>query len=81
MARSDLVFRAMDQVSDRYQLCQLVTKATRRLHKPNTRVQETISNVLTFIHATNPEAKAASAASVTILAGKTRDLSGVRQAA
>ena len=34
--RSDLVFGALSHVSNRYQLCQLASKATRKLHKPNT---------------------------------------------
>jgi hypothetical protein len=39
--RSDLVFKALSQVTNRYQLCQLASKATRKLHKPNTRLQDT----------------------------------------
>ena len=31
--RSDLVFGALSHVSNRYQLCQLASKATRKLHK------------------------------------------------
>ncbi len=44
--RSDLVFRALSQVTNRYQLCQLASKATRKLHKPNTRLQDTTNEVL-----------------------------------
>ncbi|MGA8669820.1 MAG: DNA-directed RNA polymerase subunit omega, partial [Terracidiphilus sp.] len=36
--RSDLVFGALSHVSNRYQLCQLASKATRKLHKPSTRL-------------------------------------------
>ncbi|MGA3100814.1 MAG: DNA-directed RNA polymerase subunit omega, partial [Terracidiphilus sp.] len=39
--RSDLVFKALSHVSNRYQLCTLASKATRKLHKPNTRLQDT----------------------------------------
>ena len=39
--RSDLVFGALSHVSNRYQLCQLASKATRMLHKPSTRLQDT----------------------------------------
>ena len=35
--RSDLIFGALAHVTNRYQLCQLASKATRKLHKPNTR--------------------------------------------
>jgi hypothetical protein len=44
--RSDLVFGALSHVSNRYQLCQLASKATRKLHKPNTRLQDTTNDVL-----------------------------------
>jgi hypothetical protein len=44
--RSDLVFKALSHVSNRYQLCQLASKATRKLHKPNTRLQDTTNEVL-----------------------------------
>ena len=57
--RSDLVFGALSHVSNRYQLCQLASKATRKLHKPNTRLQDTANEVLVRFHTTNP-GKAAS---------------------
>ena len=44
--RSDLVFKALSHVTNRYQLCQLASKATRKLHKPNTRLQDTTNEVL-----------------------------------
>jgi hypothetical protein len=52
--RSDLVFGALSHVSNRYQLCQLASKATRKLHKPNTRLQDTTNEVLNRFHTTNP---------------------------
>jgi len=52
--RSDLVFGALSHVSNRYQLCQLASKATRKLHKPNTRVQDTANEVLARFHTINP---------------------------
>ena len=52
--RSDLVFGALSHVSNRYQLCQLASKATRKLHKPNTRLQDTTNEVLTRFHTTHP---------------------------
>ena len=52
--RSDLVFGALHQVSNRYQLCQLASKATRKLHKPNTRLQDTTNEVLGRFQTTNP---------------------------
>ncbi|MGB7546966.1 MAG: DNA-directed RNA polymerase subunit omega [Terracidiphilus sp.] len=56
--RSDLVFGALSHVSNRYQLCQLASKATRKLHKPNTRLQDTTNEVLCRFHTTNPGAEA-----------------------
>lgn len=52
--RSDLVFGALSHVSNRYQLCQLASKATRKLHKPNTRLQDTTNEVLVRFRFTNP---------------------------
>jgi hypothetical protein len=52
--RSDLVFGALSHVSNRYQLCQLASKATRKLHKPNTRLQDTTNEVLGRFQTTNP---------------------------
>lgn len=44
--RSDLIYGALDTVTNRYLLCQLVSKATRKFHRPNTRIQETMNEVL-----------------------------------
>ncbi|MGA2049232.1 MAG: DNA-directed RNA polymerase subunit omega [Terracidiphilus sp.] len=63
--RSDLVFGALSHVSNRYQLCQLASKATRKLHKPNTRLQDTTNEVLGRFQTTNPGAAAPVAAQAT----------------
>jgi len=52
--RSDLIFGALAHLENRYQLCQLASKATRKLHKPTTRLQDTTNEVLTRFHETNP---------------------------
>ena len=44
--RSELVFNALAHESNRYKLVRLVAKGTRKLHKPNTRIQETMNVVL-----------------------------------
>jgi hypothetical protein len=49
MKRSDLVFEALHTLRNRYMLCQLASKATRRFHRPNTRIQETMNEVLNRI--------------------------------
>jgi hypothetical protein len=59
--RSDLVFKALSQVSNRYQLCQLASKATRKLHKPNTRLQDTTNEVLCRFETANPEGQTSEA--------------------
>jgi hypothetical protein len=53
-----LVFGALSHVSNRYQLCQLASKATRKLHKPNTRLQDTANEVFARFHTTNPGSEA-----------------------
>jgi hypothetical protein len=54
--RSDLVFGAMTHVSNRFQLTKLAAKATRKLHRPNTRIQETMNDVLIRFSQANPMA-------------------------
>lgn len=54
--RSDLIFGALAHVKNRYQLCQLASKATRKLHKPNTRLQDTTNEVLVRFRESNPTA-------------------------
>ena len=43
--RSELVFGAITNVPNRYLLTKLASKAMRKLHRPNTRVQETVNDV------------------------------------
>jgi hypothetical protein len=45
--RSNLIYGALAPVQNRYMLCQLVSKATRKFHRPATRVQDTMNDVLT----------------------------------
>lgn len=52
--RSDLIFGALAHVTNRYQLCQLASKATRKLHKPNRRMQDTTNDVLIRFHNDSP---------------------------
>jgi hypothetical protein len=66
--RSDLIFGALTHVTNRYELCQLASKATRKLHKPNTRLQDTTNEVLDRFKDTVPMDAAATPAvqSVTL---------------
>ena len=52
--RSDLIFGALTHVTNRYKLCQLASKATRRLHKPNTRIEDTANEVFHRFARANP---------------------------
>ena len=52
--RSDLIFGALTHVTNRYELCQLASKSTRKLHKPNTRLQDTTNEVLDRFRETVP---------------------------
>lgn len=42
--RADLALIALTHESNRYLLTRLIAKATRKLHRPNTRVQDTMNN-------------------------------------
>jgi len=54
--RSNLIYGAIAPVQNRYMLCQLVSKATRKFHRPATRVQDTMNQVLErFASASNTE--------------------------
>jgi hypothetical protein len=52
--RSDLVFGAMTNVSNRYLLSQLASKAARKLHKSGTRLQDTTNDVLVRFSLASP---------------------------
>ena len=55
--RSELIHGALRPVGNRYTLCQLVSQATRKFHKPNTRIQETMNEVFNrFSQVPGPEA-------------------------
>jgi hypothetical protein len=66
--RSDLIFGALTHVNNRYQLCQLASKATRKLHKPNTRLQDTTNEVLDRFKDSTPMGIAGSEESVETVA-------------
>lgn len=52
--RSDLVFDAMTQVSNRFLLVKVLAKATRAFHRPGGRVEDTTNNVLVRCASANP---------------------------
>ena len=44
--RSELVFASLDRIRNRYFLAKLAAKAARKLHRPNTRLADTINDAL-----------------------------------
>jgi hypothetical protein len=56
--RSELVFAAMAHVPNRFLLAKLAATATRKLHRPNTRIQETMDDVFVRFSHANPIAEA-----------------------
>jgi hypothetical protein len=52
--RSELVFGAMAHISNRYLLTRLAARATRRFHRPNTRIQDTTNDVFERFTRANP---------------------------
>jgi hypothetical protein len=52
--RSDLVFGAAANVSNRYLLTMLASKAARELHKPGVRIEDTTNDVLVRFSRANP---------------------------
>ncbi len=51
--RSELVFNAMAYVSN-FLLTKLASMATRKLHRPNTRIQDTTNDAFVRFSRTNP---------------------------
>ena len=74
--RSELVYGATTYVPNRYLLTRLAAKATRRFHRPCTRLEETTNEVLDRFSHTNPIAGVGSVrvsrgpAAVTPMQGK-----------
>lgn len=56
--RSERVFAAMTYVPNRFLLTKLAAAATRKFHRPNTRIQETMDEVLLHFSLANPMAEA-----------------------
>ena len=54
--RADLTSMALAHESNRYLLTRLIAKATRKLHRPNTRVQDTMNDVFEWFGCSKPGA-------------------------
>ena len=54
--RSELVFAAKCTLPNRYVLCRVLSTATRKFHRPNTRIEDTTDDVLRRIATSAPGA-------------------------
>jgi hypothetical protein len=54
--RADLTFMALAHESNRYLLTRLIAKATRKLHRSNTRLQDTMNDVFERFGCSKPRA-------------------------
>ena len=52
--RSDLVFGALTHVSNRFLLTRVAANATRKFHRPNTRIEDTANEVFERFRLANP---------------------------
>jgi len=52
--RSELVFGASAHVSNRFLLTKLAARATRKFHRPNTRIQDTTNDVFVRLSRSSP---------------------------
>jgi hypothetical protein len=52
--RSELIFGTMAYVSNRYLLTMLASKATRKLHRPNSRIEDTANDVFARLGRAKP---------------------------
>jgi hypothetical protein len=52
--RSEAIFRAKETLGNRYQLCQMASKTTRRMHVASRNTQETINSAFEKIAADSP---------------------------
>jgi hypothetical protein len=57
--RSEMIFVALGREQNRYMLSQLIAKATRKLHRPHTRVPDTMNDALALFGAAHTGAEAA----------------------
>ena len=54
--RSELIFGATTYVSNRYLLVRLASKAARKLHRPNTRMEDTANDAFARFACAQPKA-------------------------
>jgi hypothetical protein len=57
--RSELIFGATAHVSNRYLLVMLASKAARKLHRPNSRMEDTANDAFAHFACAQPKADAA----------------------
>jgi hypothetical protein len=52
--RTELTFKALAREPNSFLLCRVVATATRKLHRPNTRVQETMNDAFERLSGSRP---------------------------
>ena len=57
--RNELTFMALAREPNRFRLCMVLATATRKLHRPNTRVQATMNDTLVRLSGPRPTVAAA----------------------
>ena len=57
--RFELIFAALGREQNRYLLSQLIARATRKLHKPHTRIPDAMNDALALFSASDSDAEAA----------------------
>ena len=65
--RSELIFAAMAHLPNRFLLTRIAAKATRKFHKPNTRIEETVNDVLVRFKQASPISGAQKSSNVQTL--------------
>ena len=68
--RADLTSMALARESNRYLLTRLIAKATRKLHRPKTRLQDTVNEAFEQFDCSKPGAARRAAEAACCLEGR-----------
>ena len=63
--RAELALMALARESNRYLLIRMIAKATRKLHRPNTRLQDTMNDAFERVSCATPGAAGRTAEAVS----------------
>jgi hypothetical protein len=68
--RADLTLMALAHESNRYLLIRMIAKVTRKLHRPNTRLQDTMNDAFERVSCATPRAASRTADAVSRSEGR-----------